>query len=331
MRPHVPGDAAIDESSDTYDTIEWLINNVPNNNGKVGMWGISYPGFYTAAALPEAHPALVASSPQAPISDFFFDDFHHQGAYLLSYFMITPLFGYQKDQPTADNWFGDKFIRTPTRDGYKFYKDLGPLKNASKYYGDDNFFWRQLVEHPNYDEFWQSRNILPHLEGVDHAVMTVGGLFDGEDLYGPLNIYRELEARNPGIYNAIVMGPWGHGDWARNTEGTQMVGNIVFGDSISHYYQNEVESPFFNYFLKGDGAPPSFEALVFDTGNKEWQSFETWPPEYAQPARYYLYGNEGLSTVPPHSRRLSFTEYVSDPNEPVPYTDEIRMVFTPRK
>ena len=146
MRPHVPGELPIDESSDTWDTVEWLVNNVPGNNGKVGMWGISYPGFYAAAALPEAHPALVASSPQAPISDFYFDDFHHHGAYTLAYWFITPVFGYQQDSLNTGNWFS--FPARSSRDGYKFYMDLGPLKNSDSYYGEDNFFWTDLVEHP---------------------------------------------------------------------------------------------------------------------------------------------------------------------------------------
>jgi putative CocE/NonD family hydrolase len=328
MRPHVPGNEGIDESSDTYDTIEWLVENIPGNNGKVGMWGISYPGFYTAAALPEAHPALVASSPQAPISDFFFDDFHHHGAYLLSYFLITPVFGYHKEGPTPREWYPT--VRPHTPDGYKLYMDLGPLSNADRYYGEDNFFWQQLVEHPNYDAFWQDRNLLPHLDDVDHAVMTVGGLFDAEDLYGPLNIYRTLESENPGITNLLVMGPWGHGDWARTVE-TQMVGDIAFGDSISHYYQREVEAPFFRYFLKGEGGPPDFEALFFDTGRKEWRELDVWPPEEAVASRLFLGANETLSLGAPPPPSQAHTEYVSDPREPVPYTEDIRVVFTPRR
>jgi putative CocE/NonD family hydrolase len=324
MRPHVPGDAEIDESSDTYDTIEWLVDQVPGNNGKVGMWGISYPGFYVAAGLPEAHPALVASSPQAPISDFFFDDFHHHGAYLLSYWLITPVFGYQKPEPTPSSWF--RIQRPATWDGYQFYKGIGRLSDT---YGEDNFFWRQLVEHPNYDEFWQARNILPHLTGVDHAVMTVGGWFDAEDLYGPLNIYRTLERENPGTFNILVMGPWSHGGWARSRS-PHMVGNIYFSEDISEWYQRDVEAPFFRHFLKGGGEPPAFEALAFDTGLKEWQTFEMWPPGAAETQRLYLHGNEGLSDAPPAGSEPPFTEYVSDPNEPVPYTDEIRVVITPR-
>lgn len=327
MRPHVPGDDGIDESSDTYDTIEWLLANVEGHNGKVGMWGISYPGFYTAAALPEAHPALVASSPQAPISDFFFDDFHHHGAYLMSYFLATPVFGYQHQGPTSEPWYS--MVPPGTEDGYQFYKDLGALSNASKYYGPDNFFWTQLSEHPNYDEFWQRRSLLPHLEGIDHAVMTVGGWFDAEDLYGPLNIYRQIETRNPDAFNVLVMGPWGHGDWARDSQ-YQQVGNIVFGGRISDFYQREIEAPFFEHFLKGTGQAPKFEALVFDTGHKVWHAFEQWPPTESKEQTYFLRHRERLDATPPAMDDLTFSEYLSDPNEPVPDSEEISITFTPR-
>ncbi len=329
MRPHVPGERPIDESSDTYDTIEWLLAHVPGHNGKVGMWGISYPGFYAAAALPEAHPALAASSPQAPIADFFFDDFHHHGAFMLSYWLAFPVFGYQHEGPTAEPWYQDRIVRPPTPDAYKFYMDMGPLRYASAYYGEDNFFWQQVVHHPNYDAFWQARNLLPHLQGVDHAVMTVGGWFDAEDLYGPLNIYRTLERENPGIYNVLVMGPWSHGDWAR-TRQQQVVGEIYFGDNLSEAYQRDVEAPFFEHFLKGKGAPPSFEAFAFDTGRKQWQAFDHWPPADAEAVRYFLHGGEALSLDPPADASLPFTEYLSDPNEPVPYIEEHKLVFTPR-
>ena len=328
MRPHVAGDAEIDESSDTYDTIEWLLANVEGNNGKVGMWGVSYPGFYTAAALPEAHPALVAASPQAPIADLYFDDLHHHGAYTLSYWLATALTGVQKDSLTTRNWF--QFVRPHTPDGYKFYMDLGPLKNSSRYYGEDDFFWWQLVEHPNYDEFWQARNILPHLKGVSTAVMTVGGWFDAEDLYGPLNIYKTLERENPGTYNVLVMGPWSHGGWTRD-RAPHMVGDIHYGDNISGWYQREIEARFFRYFLKGEGEPLGFEALTFDTGRKEWREFDRWPPQGAESQRFYLRDGEFLSPELPTSREGQYTEYISDPNEPVPYTDQIRIVFTPRR
>lgn len=327
MRPHVPGDSAIDESSDTYDTIEFLLARVERNNGRVGQWGISYPGFYTAAALPEAHPALVASSPQAPIADFYFDDFHHHGAYTLAYWFITPVFSIQHDGPTPDFWF--EFPDVHTGDGYRFYMDLGPLKNSSRYYGEEHFFWRQLAEHPNYDEFWQRRNILPHLRGVNHAVMTVGGWFDAEDLYGPLNIYRTLEHENPAEYNVLVMGPWSHGQWAE-ADSVQEVGEVEFGTGISDYYRREIEAPFFRHFLKGDGKRPEFEAHVFDTGLKEWVSFSEWPPAAAEVRRMYVRDGELLSQEPPAADEAAFTEYLSDPDEPVPYTGAIRFVLTPR-
>ncbi len=186
------------------------------------------------------------------------------------------------------------------------------------------------MEHPNYDEFWQRRNILPHLEGVDHAVMTVGGWYDAEDLYGPLNIYRTLERENPDAFNVLVMGPWTHGGWSR-ARAPHMVGDFYFGEDISGWYQREVEAPFFRHFLKGEGEPPAFEALVFDTGRNEWKEFDAWPPAVARPERMYLRGGGDLSASPPAASEPGYTEYVSDPNEPVPYTDAIRVVFTPRR
>lgn len=326
MRPHVPGERPIDESSDTYDTIEWLLENVPGHNGRVGMFGISYPGFYTAAALPEAHPALAASSPQAPIADFFFDDFHHQGAFLESYLMALPVFAYQTD-PTAEAWY--ELVRPFTPDGYEFFKALGPLSNADTLFGPDDFFWKQISAHPNYDEFWQARNILPHLNGIDHAVLTVGGWFDAEDLYGPLNIYRTIERENPGIFNALVMGPWSHGDWARDRD-VQIVGDIEFGRGLSRYFQEEVEARFFRHFLKGEGTAPTFEALVYDTGLKEWREFAEWPPRGVEAVRYYLGQDEALLATAPQPGAAPYTEYESDPDEPVPHTDRIRITFTPR-
>ena len=201
--------------------------------------------------------------------DFFFDDFHHQGAYLLSYFFATPTFGYQKPAPTARRWYTTP--QPQERDGYQFFLNLGPLSNAKKYYGEDNFFWQQLVEHPNYDSFWQKRSILPHLKNVKANVMTVGGgWFDAEDLYGPLNIYRELEKNNPKTFNVLVMGPWEHGGWSRG-RGTTMAGNIAFGENLSLIYQRQVEAPFFRHFLKGTGEKPKFEAFVFDCGNKQME------------------------------------------------------------
>lgn len=338
MRPNQIGKDVISESSDTYDTIEWLLKNVPNNNGKVGITGISYPGFYAAAALPDHHPALVASSPQAPIADFYFDDFHHQGAYTLMYWTATPTFGYQHAGPTTQNWVKQIDPR-PRGNAYEFYLNLGPLKNSSKYFGEDNFFWQELANHPDYDEFWQQRNILPHLGNPDSPIktniMTVGGWFDAEDLFGPLNIYRQIEKYHPGTFNVLVMGPWSHGQWA-GTGNRNQIGYIDFGPGISDYYQREVELPYFNYFLKGKGGQPDFEALVYDTGARKWHKLDAWPPKTTEPKRIYLGASRQLGFEPPDDSKptaANFTQFVSDPANPVPYRkmqDNI-VQFTPRE
>ncbi|MEL6864914.1 MAG: CocE/NonD family hydrolase [Bacteroidota bacterium] len=331
MRPHVANKQSnkdIDESSDTYDTIDWLLKNIQHHNGRVGQWGISYPGFYTTAGAIEAHPALKASSPQAPIADFYFDDFHHRGAYLLSYFLATTVFGYQKAEPTTEPWY--KRVDTGTPDQYRFFMEMGPLKNGDQYYGEDNFFWQQLKAHPDYDAFWQARNILPHLKNIQHAVMTVGGWFDAEDLYGPLQTYKTIERNNPGIANSIVMGPWSHGDWARNRE-RQQVGRIDFGEGISDFFQRDVEAVFFKYHLKDGPKGDLPEAYMYDTGRKEWKTFEQWPPANKQTKSLVLHAQEKLDFQPVEAGEAPFSEYLSDPNKPVPYSEDIKTVFTPRK
>jgi len=338
MRPNIPGNNRrnkkdIDESSDTYDTIDWMIKKIKGNNGRVGMYGISYPGHYTAAGMIDAHPALKASSPQAPIADFFFDDFHHQGAYLESYTAAFAVFGYQKDSLTRDSWYMDKLMRlyeNPAADAYDFFLKLGPLKNITKNYHHDNFFWNQIVDHPNYDEFWQKRNILPHLKNIDHAVMTVGGWFDAEDLYGPLNIYKTVEATSPKAKNSIVMGPWDHGAWARE-KGKTIHNHIYFGDSISSFYLKNIESKFFAHHLKDDGPDTLPEAYMFDTGAKKWETFDAWPPKEIEPISLYFGENGKLSINKPIDEKAVF-EYTSDPQKPVPYTSQIEgLTFTPRR
>ncbi len=338
MTPNIPGNdrknkTATDESSDTWDTIDWLIKNVKGNNGRVGQWGISYPGFYTAAAIPDAHPALKASSPQAPISDFFFDDFHHQGAFLQSYIAAFAVFGYQHEKPTNQSWYDDKIMRfyaQQPKDGYNFNLEMGPLKNATEKYHKDNFFWQQIVDHPNYDEFWQKRNLLPHLTNVKHSIMTVGGWFDAEDLYGPLNIYKKIESSSPATYNTIVMGPWSHGDWARE-RGFQQVNHIYFGDSISTFYQREIERKFFNTTLKEGAQPKLPEAYMFDCGLKVWKQFTEWPPKEIQPFKLY-FGEKGKLSINEPTKTDGVFEYISDPAKPVPYTSQTEgLIFTPRR
>ena len=331
MRPHVAnknGTSDIDESSDTYDTIDWLIKNLPNNNGRVGQWGISYPGFYTTAGAIEAHPALKASSPQAPIADFFFDDFHHRGAYLQSYFLATTVFGYQKEGLVSEPWY--PYIDTETPDQYEFFMNMGPLKNGDQYYGEDNFFWQQLKAHPNYDKFWQDRNILPHLKDIDHAMMIVGGWFDAEDLYGPLMTYKTIEKNNPGTYNTIVMGPWSHGDWARDKP-EAIIGRVNFGEGISDFFQREIEHNFFTSHLAAADNPPLPEAYLFDTGKKEWNALDKWPLPEAKWQKFYLHANGTLNKQAPNATEATYSEYLSDPMKPVPYSEDIKTVFTPRK
>ncbi len=327
MRAYIPNKKGkqIDEASDTYDTIDWLVKNVANNNKKVGVWGISYPGFYATYSLLDAHPALKAVSPQACIGDFFFDDFHHNGAYLLSYWRVTSLFGHEKTKPTSEAWY--KFAELPSKDQYQFFLDAGPLSNLDTYYKEDNVFWTQLKEHPNYDEFWKKRGIIQHLEKIKPAVMVVGGLFDAEDLYGPFETYENIEKRSDN-YNIMVFGPWSHGDWAR-TKKRQAVSNVYFGDDLSLDYQKNVETKFFNHFLKGaaDGKTDLPEIQIFDTGKKEWNSFEKWPPSNTEKKTLYLSGKGKLSNTSTEGD----TEFISDPQKPVPYSEDIKMVFTPRK
>jgi putative CocE/NonD family hydrolase len=319
----------VDEGSDTYDTIDWLIKNVTGNNGRVGQWGISYPGFYTAAGILSNHPALKASSPQAPISDFFFDDFHHNGAFIEGYFFTFPVFGVQKKDTTSQSWFQNAMFSPGTRDGYQFLLDLGPLKNADKYY-KDNFFWQETINHPNYDEFWQKRGLLKHFNKVKPAVMLVGGWFDAEDLTGPLAIYKTIEKKDPNAYNTIVMGPFGHGRWSRET-GHTMHSNIYFGDSIATFYQKTIEQKFFNHFLKGKGDKASGlpEAYMFNTGKNEWKTFDKWPSPAASHVKFYLNNDGKLADAQPAT--AGSTSFISDPLKPVPYTEDntTTMGFTP--
>lgn len=332
MTPNNPGNDSntpVDESSDTYDTIEWLLKNVPNNNGKFGQWGISYPGFYTIAGAVDAHPALKASSPQAPVSDFFFDDFHHNGAFIQAYLFTYPVFGIQHNGPTPNSWYDYQMIDSKTKDGYQFQLDLGPLKNVQQYY-KDNFYWQETVEHPNYDEFWKKRSIVPHLKNVNHALMTVGGWFDAEDLYGPLTIYKTLEKNNPQTNNTLVMGPFGHGRWSVET-GHTLHSNVYFGDSIATFYQKEIEYTFFKHYLKGagDGKTGLPEAYLFDTGKKDWRKFDKYPSPAVEKQMYYLNPNGKLDATKP--TKITFSEYISDPAKPVPYSEDIPSMlgFTP--
>jgi uncharacterized protein len=311
---------ATDEASDTYDTIDWLLKNVANNNDKVGQWGISYPGFFTTAGALSRHPALVASSPQAPVTDFFFEDFHHNGALTQGYFYAYPIFGIASGHPRTDNWWAREMVRQGLPDDYDFQLSLGPLKNTTERFYKDNFFWQEMVQHPNYDEFWRARAIAPHITGVKHAVLVVGGWFDAEDLYGPLKVYKTLVKNDPDAYPMIVEGPFRHGGWsARNVVHTQH-NDIYFGDSLETKFQRDVEARFFHHFLKEDGGRNDVglaRAHMFNTGRKEWEDFPSWPAPRASTRDYYFHQDGSLSTVAPTTSGL-FLEYVSDPAKPVP-------------
>jgi uncharacterized protein len=324
VRPHIPNKKSpkdIDESSDTYDTIEWLVKNVPNNNGRAGVWGISYPGYYSATALMDAHPALKAASPQAPIADWFVgDDDHHNGAFFIfDCFGFNMFFGMPRPEPTR-NQFKNFDYGTP--DAYKFFLDLGPVANAQKnFFKGKNKYWNDVTTHGTYDGFWQARNVLPHLKKITPGVMVVGGWFDAEDLYGPLNIYQTIEKNNPGAKNILVMGPWSHGQWARGDG--ESLGDIHFGSKTSSWYRENIELPFFNFYLKDKGEMKLPEAAAFRTGANEWKSFDQWPPKDLQSRSLYFHEKGGLSFDTPKDTEAPFDEYVSDPANPVPYTNAI--------
>ncbi len=325
VRPQTTGkgNKAIDESTDTYDTIDWLLKNVTNNNGKAGISGISYPGFYSTTSLPNAHPALKAVSPQAPVTNWFLgDDFHHNGALFLNdAFRFMSGFGVPRPKPiTPDK--GPKPFQFPIQDNYRFYLEAGSVKNLKeKYFADSIKFWNDLFAHPNYDDFWKSRLITTHLTDVKPAVMTVGGFFDAEDAYGAFATYKAIEKQSPNANNILVAGPWFHGGWVRG-DGS-FFGDVKFGQTTSTYYQQNLELPFFKYYLKGEGTFNPAEANIFISGSNEWKKFNSWPPKETESKNLYLQANGKLSFTKASSAN-SFDEYVSDPNAPVPYQDGVQ-------
>lgn len=327
VRPHKPvksGPRDTDESTDTYDTIEWLLKHVPHHNGRVGLWGISYPGFYAAAGMIDAHPALKAVSPQAPIADWFIgDDFHHNGAFFLPHaFGFLAIFGKPRPGPTTR---GGQPFEYGTPDGYKFYLQLGSLANVNtRYFHNEIPFWNELMEHGTYDEFWKARNLRPHLKNIRPAVMTVGGWFDAEDLFGALKVYESVEKQSPGAYNILVMGPWSHGGWSRS-DGDRL-GPVSFGSKTAEFYRENIEAVFFNAFLK-QGTPPDLpEAYVFETGTNQWRRYDTWPPKGTVERSLFLCEGGQVTFQP--CRSEGFDEYVSDPARPVPFINSIAIGMT---
>ncbi len=327
VRPFIPnkkGSTDVDEASDTYDTVEWLLQHATGNNGKVGVYGISYPGFYSTMAILAAHPAIKAVSPQAPVTDWFIgDDFHHNGAFMLmDAFAFYSGFGKPRPQPITRGQQGFDDWKTP--DNYAFFLRTGALPNFNRLYLKGEIpFWNELMQHPDLDDWWKARNPRPHLKNVQPAVLTVGGLFDAEDCFGAWATYKAIETQNPPTAsNRVVMGPWSHGAWARNRG--DRLGNIVFGQPTAEFYQRDIEFPFFEYYLKGRGEMNLPEALIFETGANRWVQHDQWPPKTMRMAPFYLHAKGQLSTQPP-TANAGADRYPSDPAKPVPYTDRIHL------
>jgi uncharacterized protein len=319
MRPHIdekksPQD--VDDSSDTYDTIEFLLKHVANNNGKVGIWGISYPGFYTSASIIDSHPALAAASPQAPMTDLFLgDDSYHGGAFMLSanFGFYAPFFHPQTEPqtpgPTIPFDFG-------TPDSYKFYLQAGNIANLDKrYLKGSNWLFNDQFEHDTYDDYWQSRDLSRHMKNVHCAVLVVGGWFDAEDLSGPYRTFDAIGKFNPGTPITLVEGPWVHGGWARS-DGSHL-GDVQFNAKTGEYFRSNIQFPFFEHYLKGKGAALP-KAIVFETGTNVWHRYEAWPPKAATVKTLYFHAGGKLSFDPP-AEANGADEYVSDPAHPVPF------------
>ncbi|MGI9161126.1 MAG: CocE/NonD family hydrolase [Saprospiraceae bacterium] len=315
----------IDEASDTYDTADWMLKNLPRNNGSIGVYGISYPGFYATMAILSFHPAIKAVSPQAPVTDWFMgDDFHHNGAFfLMDAFSFYSGFGKPRPTPTTEGAPGFSDYNTP--DNYDFYLKTGALRNFNRRHLEGGIpFWNELMQHPDYDAWWKARNPRPHLSGVNAAVLTVGGHFDAEDCFGAWRLYEAIEKQNPNsVSNRLVMGPWCHGCWAR-TAGDQL-GNVSFDQNTSEFFQKEIEFKFFEFYLKDQGNMTLPEAFIFETGRNTWTTYEQWPPGNASPTKFFFQIKGGLSTTAPADSSVVFDEYVSDPAKPVPYTEDVHL------
>jgi putative CocE/NonD family hydrolase len=312
---------AVDESTDAYDTIEWVLENVPRNNGKVGMKGVSYPGWTTVMAMLDPHPALKAASPQASPADMWIgDDFHHNGAFRLSYgFEYATLMESSKEQQpfTFDE-----------PDTYTWYLKLGSLAHVNeKYLRGKIPTWNNFANHPNWDAFWQRQAVAPFLDRPRVPTLNVAGWWDQEDFYGPIKIYDLLERRDSARLNYLVVGPWNHGGWGGPSG--QKLGNVDFGSPTARFFREHIEAPWFAYWLKGKGTLTLAEATTFEVGGNFWQSHDSWPPRAdVTPRRLYFQAGGKLSFQPPQADS-GFDAYVSDPANPVPYRARpIRPLFT---
>lgn len=321
MHPHIDNpksNADVDESTDTYDTVEWLLKNIPNHNGRVGIWGISYPGFYTSASIIDSHPAIKAASPQAPMTDLFMgDDAYHGGA-----FMMLANFGfYSAFRPIPEPSLPPRF-RVPfewnTTDAYDFFLKMGPLANADKlYFKGSNPLWTDQVSHNTYDSYWHARDLSRHMKNIKCAVLTVGGWFDAEDLSGPVRTYHAISKNNPGTFSGLVIGPWSHGGWGR-FDGARF-GRVDFGSKTGEFYRERILFPFFENYLKGNGETKLAPVSVFETGTNVWRQYSAWPPAKARSRTMYLHAGGRLSFDPPAEKEPAYDEYVSDPRKPVPF------------
>jgi uncharacterized protein len=321
MRPHIDDKKSnkdVDDASDLYDTIDWLLKNVPNNNGNAGIWGISYPGFYTSASIIDSHPALKAASPQAPMTNLFMgDDAYHGGAFMLSanfgfYAFFKPQENPQlppKDRPSFD--FG-------TKDSYEFYLNAGPISNLSKLLEGKSWLFDDQMRHDTYDDYWKARNLAPHMKNIHCAVLTVGGWFDAEDLQGPFTTFHSIDKNNSDIFNALVVGPWVHGGWARYDG--EHLGRADFAFNTGEFYRKNILFPFFEQYLKGKTDAKLPKAYVFETGTNVWRRYSAWPPNGTEAKTLYFHANGELSFDPP-SESSTFDEYVSDPAHPVPFVN----------
>ena len=319
------GPKDIDETTDTYDTIDWLVKNLPDNNGKVGMWGISYPGHYTAQGMLCGHPALKAVSPQAPMIDLWEgDDSYHRGAFqLAANFGFFLFFHSQHDHPNGNQ---PEVTNVGTPDGYRWYLEAGATGGLeSKVRQAPEGIWEEYLKHTSYDAYWQARDLRPHLKNVKPAVLTVGGWFDAEDLFGALACAKTLDRQSPGTDSHLVMGPWTHGQWAGG-DGSR-IGTAEFGSKTAAWFDQEVQFPFFNHYLLDAPGPALPKATVFETGSNQWRSFDVWPPKQAKPRSFYLESQGRISFTQPGATD-GFDSFVSDPAKPVPYTQDISFDYS---
>jgi hypothetical protein len=314
----------IDEASDAYDTVEYLVQHVAGNNGKVGVYGSSYPGFYALMAAASRHPAIKAVSPQAPVTDWFLgDDIHHNGAFCLrdTYSFIGGSFGRKMDNPTTH---APSCKSTVKGDEYDYFLSVGTIDSLQRLLNGASPFWDEIAAHPDYDAWWQMRCAQRAMHNIDAAVLVVGGLFDAEDCYGTWQTYATLHQYNPQCECRLVVGPWVHGGW-RATHGGEQLGAINFGEEArSEQYQQQVELPFFEYYLNDATDVDLGEAVrIFFTGENRWRKFDSWPADAAKPYTLYLHATGVLSDKRP-KRGEHYSDYLSDPQHPVPYDYPLR-------